>query len=120
MVNYISENILTLVNIWRSSGIYYSTLEQPILSALHQMEIDQFVVNMYIKPQLKTLLDRLLNKEIFKTGMPPSYAWPTQGGKAKSPVASDKRVTIDGKKRVVYVGSRGGTYIKKDGTFVRV
>lgn len=84
------------------------------------MEIDQFVVNMYIKPQLKTLLDRLLNKEIFKTGMPPSYAWPTQGGKAKSPVASDKRVTIDGKKRVVYVGSRGGTYIKKDGTFVRV
>ena len=38
------------------------------------------------------------------------------GGKRRAPV---KRV-IHGRARVVYVGPRGGEYIKKDGKFVRI
>lgn len=38
------------------------------------------------------------------------------GGKTRAP---GKRV-IDGRARVVYVGPRGGEYIKKDGKFVRI
>jgi len=31
---------------------------------------------------------------------------------------SEERIVIDGKKKVVYVGPRGGRYVKKDGVFV--
>jgi hypothetical protein len=44
-----------------------------------------------------------------------------QGGKrlaAKKPTS--KRVMIDGKNRTVYVGPKGGEYIKKDGKFVSI
>ena len=43
------------------------------------------------------------------------------GGKPKSsPKASAKRIMINGKSRVVYIGTRGGEYIKASGEFVTV
>lgn len=33
---------------------------------------------------------------------------------------SAKRVVVDGRKRVVYLGPRGGQYVKRDGKFVRI
>lgn len=38
----------------------------------------------------------------------------------KGPQPSAKRIVVDGRKRVVYLGPRGGQYVKRDGKFVRV
>ena len=40
--------------------------------------------------------------------------------KPKGPQPSAKRIIVDGRKRVVYVGPKGGKYIKKNGKFVRI
>lgn len=48
----------------------------------------------------------------------PCMLGPITGGKTKDLKATDKRVVIGNTKRVVYEGSRGGQYIKKDGKFV--
>lgn len=42
------------------------------------------------------------------------------GGRKSNPTPSKERVTIEGKKRVVYVGPKGGRYIKSKGKFVRI
>ena len=44
----------------------------------------------------------------------------TKSAGPKAPQPSAKRVVVDGRKRVVYVGPRGGQYVKRDGKFVRV
>ena len=46
--------------------------------------------------------------------------WTTtpSGGSAKK--ASSERIMVGGKPKVVYVGSRGGKYIKKNGKYVSV
>jgi len=42
------------------------------------------------------------------------------GGRKSNPTPSKERVTIEGKKRVIYVGPKGGRYIKSKGKFVRI
>jgi hypothetical protein len=42
------------------------------------------------------------------------------GGRKSNPTPSKERVTIEGKKRVVYVGPKGGRYIKSKGKFIRI
>jgi len=51
-----------------------------------------------------------------------SIMYPLRGGKStpKGPQPSDKRVVVKGQKRVVYVGPKGGRYIKSKGKFVRI
>jgi hypothetical protein len=43
----------------------------------------------------------------------------SKDAKDKTPKSTSERVLVDGKKRVVYVGPKGGKYIKKDGKFLR-
>jgi hypothetical protein len=48
---------------------------------------------------------------------PPSRSMWQQGG---APKPTLKRITLNGRPRIVYVGPRGGEYIRKHGTFIRV
>jgi hypothetical protein len=49
---------------------------------------------------------------------------PSDGGKRKpmpnGVKPSTERVIVNGRKRTVYVGPKGGRYIKRDGKFVRL
>jgi len=42
------------------------------------------------------------------------------GSKSKTPQPSANRVVVHGRNRIVYIGPRGGKYIKKDGSFVPI
>ena len=112
-------NIVLLVHSLYTNGYSYNNIVEKLHNPINTILIRKgIVITQEIKKNIETMLRIVLESSEQK----PYF----QGGKSrkskksKSPVASDKRVTIDGKNRVVYVGSRGGTYIKKDGTFVRV
>lgn len=49
-----------------------------------------------------------------------SRAKPVAASKPKGPQPSAERVTVKGRNRIVYVGPKGGRYIKSKGEFVRL
>jgi hypothetical protein len=58
--------------------------------------------NEYIKPDISNLLNKI----------------PKEGGKNKK--STKERINFNGKNRIVYVGPKGGRYIKNGGDFVRI
>ena len=61
----------------------------------------------------QNVIDFLKEMKDYQGAPPPA----TQGGAYKK---TDKRVTIGGRQRVVYVGQRGGQYVKSNGSFVKL
>ena len=115
----ITVNIFSLIRSKYEEGYAYGDIVQHLHTPINTILNKK---NTVITEEIKNNIDTMLNNVLSSTEQKPYFQGgkSKKDGKAKGPVASDKRVTIDGKKRVVYVGSRGGKYIKKGGTFVRL
>jgi hypothetical protein len=129
--NYtVNDLILTLkkdvVQIY-AAAIVLSGMEIPTYNKFIKLESDNkqiFKTKEYYEQIIKIMAlkigsDELLNK-LYTYYKPGDYS-DRRGGKFKSsPKASAKRIMINGKSRVVYVGTRGGEYVKMSGEFVTV
>jgi hypothetical protein len=80
-------------------------------------KMDESFYNEYIKVKDNGNPAYEICTEVFMT---PAVTGKGGGKLPSSPQKTGKRVTIAGKSRVVYVGKRGGQYIKQGGQFVRL
>lgn len=72
-------------------------------------------------PQNRLTIDQLL--DALKSHMKiiiPTRNGGTHHSKKSTKTATAERIEINGKKRVVYIGPKGGRYVKQNGVFIRV